>query len=357
MKTLITLFCLWAGCAWAGPAEDAAQAAEDLRRASALLETVEGRRDRVNALTETIRALENGMAALREGLRRAAIRQTALERSLASRNADIGRLLGTLQMISRAPEPSLLLHPMGPTGTARSGMVLADLTPTLQAEVDQLRSQISEMQRLQDLQLSAQAVLQRGLEDLQTARIDLSKAITNRTELPLRFTEDETRTAVLVATAKTLDAFAAGIATIALDETQLVLPASDELVGTLSPPALGRVLRNFNEADASGIPRPGVIMVTEPAALINAPAAGTVRFQGPLLDYGNVVILEPASDILFIFAGLGEVYAQTGEVVIKGAPLGLMPSGNGGGTDRQDTLYIEVRKDQSPVNPAQWFRF
>ncbi len=357
MKWCAALFALWASCAAAGPAEDAAQAAEDLRRASALLETVEGRRDRVNALTETIRALENGMAALREGLRRAAIRETALNQSLTARNADIGRLLGTLQMISRSPEPSLLLHPKGPTGTARSGMILADLTPSLQAEAMQLQAQISEMQRLQDLQLSAQTILQRGLVDLQTARIDLSKAISNRTELPLRFTEDETAMTILIATADTLDAFAAGISSLPLNRDDADLPSAASLAGSITPPALGRVLRKFNEADASGIRRPGVIMVTEPAALVSAPAAGTVRFQGPLLDYGNVVILEPATDILFIFAGLGEVFAETGEVVIKGAPLGLMPTGDGGGTNRQDTLYIEVRKDQSPVNPAGWFRF
>ncbi|MGB1234395.1 MAG: murein hydrolase activator EnvC family protein [Planktomarina sp.] len=353
MKRLIALLIAMALPLHAGPAEDAAQAADDLRRASASLGEVDGRRDRVRALTETILALENGMAALREGLRRAAIRKTVLDRSLNSRNEDITRLLGTLQMISRNPEPTFLLHPKGPTGTARSGMILADLTPSLQAEVDTLRSQISEVRELQNLQLDAQDVLQTGLEDLQSARIDLSAAITNRTQLPRRFTEDPDRTALLIATAETLEAFAVGLGTITLNEVAVGLPDSGSLENSLPPPVLGRVIRKFNEADASGIPRPGTILGTDPGALVIAPSHATIRFQGELLDYGKVVILEPAINTLFVFAGMGQVFAKTGEVVIKGAPLGLMPDGSTG----QDALYIEVRKDQSPVNPAMWFRF
>jgi septal ring factor EnvC (AmiA/AmiB activator) len=30
--------------------------------------------------------------------------------------------------------------------------------------------------------------------------------------------------------------------------------------------------------------------------------------------------------------------------------------GEGGGTDRTETLYIEVRMDNSPVDPETWFR-
>lgn len=343
--------------ATAGPAEDAAQAVEDLRRASAALGQVEGRRDRVRALTDTILALESGMAALREGLRRAAIRKTALDRSLTNRKQDISRLLGTLQIISRNPEPTYMLHPMGPTGTARSGMILADLTPTLQAEVATLREQVKEVQVLEALQLSAQDILQTGLTDLQSARIELSAAISNRTDLPRRFTADPDRTALLISTADTLEAFAIGLGTITMNEAAVTIPDADNLSKGLAAPVLGRVIRKFNEADASGIPRPGVILSASPGALVMAPAHATVRFQGELLDYGQVVILEPALDTLFIFAGLGQIYAKTGEVVRKGAPLGLMPTPSGDGNHRQETLYIEVRKSQSPVNPEQWFRF
>ena len=53
------------------------------------------------------------------------------------------------------------------------------------------------------------------------------------------------------------------------------------------------MLRGMNEADAAGIKRPGIILATRPGALVNAPTAATIRYVGPLLDYGNVMILEP----------------------------------------------------------------
>jgi len=113
--------------------------------------------------------------------------------------------------------------------------------------------------------------------------------------------------------------------------------------------------------------RPGILIATRPGALVNAPVAATVRFQGPLLDYGTVLILEPAPDVLFVLAGLAQVYVRTGEVVPQGTALGLMGGdlpqvqailnelATGGGDPRSETLYLEVRDGQGPVDPADWF--
>jgi septal ring factor EnvC (AmiA/AmiB activator) len=56
---------------------------------------------------------------------------------------------------------------------------------------------------------------------------------------------------------------------------------------------LGTILRQFNEADAAGVARPGVVLATHPNALVTTPWPASVRYAGPLLDYGNVIILEP----------------------------------------------------------------
>ena len=63
------------------------------------------------------------------------------------------------------------------------------------------------------------------------------------------------------------------------------------------------------------------MLATASGALVSAPAAATVRFQGPLLDYGQVVILEPAPDVLFVLAGLGQVLVTT---AFMGATFGLV---------------------------------
>ncbi|MEZ5674302.1 MAG: hypothetical protein R3D81_03325 [Thalassovita sp.] len=45
-----------------------------------------------------------------------------------------------------------------------------------------------------------------------------------------------------------------------------------------------------DESDAAGIARPGVVLATRPRALVTTPTAATIRYLGPLLDYGNVMI-------------------------------------------------------------------
>ena len=346
------------------PAAAAQAAADQLTRAGAALQGASGGRNRVRALTEAVKGYEAGLIAMRDGLRRAAIRQQTLETTLAGKSAEIGALLGVLQSISRAPAPLLLLHPSGPTGTARSGMIVAEVTPALQAEAELLKSQLSELALLRSLQESAEQTLTDGLRGAQEARAALSLAIQNRTDLPRRFVEDPVQTALLLASTDTLDTFASGLATTHSGPANLDTLAAQ---GNLPLPVQGQILRGYDTADAAGVARPGVIIATRPRAIVTSPTPATILYRGPLLDYGNVVIIEPKADVMFVFAGLAEVYGEVGEIIPTGAPLGLL-----GGTSPQSdaelnandqinsggqsqTLYLEVRDGQTPVNPATWF--
>jgi septal ring factor EnvC (AmiA/AmiB activator) len=71
--------------------------------------------------------------------------------------------------------------------------------------------------------------------------------------------------------------------------------------------------------------------------------------------------------VLFVLAGLAEVWPLPGEILPAGAPLGLMggpetgSDGNlsevsaAGAEPQSETLYLEVRDAQGPANPADWF--
>ena len=351
----------------ADPAAPEAQAAAaELREAVAALSAAEGSRERVSALTRTIRAYERGFGALRDALRRASAREAEIEASFAARRERIGALLGAMAMMERGAEPLLLLHPDGPIGTARSGMILASVTPALQAEAETLRAELDELRRVRELQAEVAETLQRGLDAAQAARTALAQAIQDRTDLPRRFLDDPEELKALVASADSLDSFAAGLFRM---ETDIGAPMGDfaGAKGTLPLPVQGTLLRRAGEADAAGIRRPGLLIATRPGALVTLPWPATVRYRGPLLDYGNVMIAEPASGYLLVLAGLASVFGETGDVLDAGAPVGLMggiaPEGailaggdkDGGGAERTETLYIELRQGKEPVDPAPWF--
>ncbi|EAR50625.1 hypothetical protein OG2516_12276 [Oceanicola granulosus HTCC2516] len=364
---LLLLLAAAPAAAQTGPAAAAEAAAERLDRAARLLAEAESGSDQVAALTETVRAYEDGLDAMRDGLRRAAIRERTLSVEFAARRGELSRLLGVLTTLSTAPTPLLLLHPSGPTGTARSGMILSEATPALQREVARLTEQLEELELLRALQTSAADTLEAGLLGAQEARAALSQAIAERRDLPRRYTEDRAAMASLLASTETLTAFAGGLAETVGEELPGPSPDATARKGTLALPAQGRVLRGYAQADAAGVARPGWLIATRAQTLVTAPVAATVRYAGPLLDYGNVVIIEPASDVLFVFAGLGEVYGATGEVVPEGAPLGVMGGASAdidailtetaGGADAplSETLYVEVREAQETVDPGTWF--
>ncbi|MCB2117263.1 MAG: peptidoglycan DD-metalloendopeptidase family protein [Rhodobacteraceae bacterium] len=345
---------------------EAEAAAEELRAAIAELNGAEGSRNRVAALTRTIKAYEHGLGSLRDALRRASVREAEIETSFEARRTRIAQLLGVMASMERDPEPLLLFHPDGPLGTARAAMILSSVTPALQSEAEVLRGELEELARLRRLEANATDTLQRGLEAAQAARTALSQAVQDRTDLPPRFLADPEELTLLVNSADTLDAFAVGLADM---ETDIGAPDGDfeGAKGTLPLPVEGRLLRRAGEADAAGIRRPGILIATDPAALVTLPWAATVRYRGPLLDYGNVMIAEPAPGYLLVLAGLGTVYGETGDVLEAGAPVGLMggtaqeafavPSGpaESGGAGRTETLYIELRQGKEPVDPAPWF--
>lgn len=364
-------FCCFALAAGPGlaqsVAEQATKAAASLQEAVAGMEAAQSARDQVTSLTRTIQAYELGLGALRDSLRQAQVRETSLLLQFDAERDRLGQLLGVLGQLEATTGPLLLLHPSGPLGTARSGMILSEVTPALQAEVLQLQSELTELRDLRQLQLAAGETLTKGLATAQAARTTLSQAISERTELPVRFTDDPEALRGLLESADTLDAFAGGLApSDTLPDAALRDFTSAE--GTLPLPVLGTLLRRANEADSSGARRPGITLSTRPRALVTAPWAGTIRYRGPLLDYGNVMIVEPGSGYLMVLAGLATVYGEVGEVVSAGAPLGLMGGAAGqeeaeflanskdlSGIRETETLYIEIRKGDAPVNPATWF--
>ncbi len=354
MIRIAAIIALLAGPLWGQ--EAAQQAAAALRAAEAQLQSADTARDRIAALTETVRAYEAGLSAMRAGQRDIALRADEITITLEDRRGALSRLLGVLTAISKTPEPVRQSHPQGPLQTIRAGMLVADVTPAIEAEIVGLRTLLAEAAALQSEQDAAAATLAEGLQGAQAARAALGQAVSERTDLPARFEDDPVQTALLVASAQTLGDFAAEIAATRPDAAATLVASGD-----LPLPVDGIVLPD----DGSG--RPGVRLAAPPRALVTAPADATILFQGQLLDYGNVVILEPATDVMFVLAGFAEVFGTAGQVLPAGAPIGLLGDGAGPNDgiltenlpvvsgETAQALYLEVRDGQTPVNPDAWF--
>lgn len=349
---------------------EAALAASHLREAAGRLDTALGAQDQVVALTDMIRAYERGMGALRSGLRRAGMREQEILAEFEARRDRLGRVLGVMTAMQKSPETALLLHPAGPEATARSAMILNSIAPALSAEADELQTALREIQTVRALEEGAANTLAQGMGEVQEARRLLASAVNDRSSLPVRFGEDPVELTTLVQSADTLEAFATGIIGM---EKDVGAPMGDfeGAQGSLAMPAVGTIIRQYGQADAAGVSRPGIVMSTSPAALVTTPWPATIRYRGPLLDYGNVMVIEPAQGYLLIFAGLSQVFGEVGDVLAAGEPVGLMGGELGSAQefgigfvqnaaigeheDQTETLYIELRKGKDTLDPTEWF--
>ena len=373
-KTIISLisifsfFCSSSAIAQSSKALETIFAIEALDLATANLTKAKKAKKRIKSLSQAIQSYEETLAILRISVRDLTLQQSQVQSVLDQNENEIMQLLGVLATVQKAPIAGQMLHPNGPLATARSGMIISDIVPILQENVDQLRDQVMVLQQLSETQHRANNSLQTGLMELQNAHSNLGRAIANREKLPKRFIADPEKMEILVKASQDLESFAASVQSIALNEPSVSLPSVRDRKGNLNLPVRGKVLRKFNEADAAGIKRSGIILATDPKAIVISPTAATIRYLGPLLDYGNVAILEPQNGLLFVFAGMDTLYGEIGQVIPALSPIGLMPS-QSNEVDKifktkaniysgklSETLYVEVRSGSETENPLDWFK-
>ncbi len=362
IRALLLLIFVWPASSLAedDPSALAREASGMLAEAALSLDAAEGAHDRISALTQTVRAYEAGLSAMREGLRRAALEERAKRAALQGKEQELARILAAIQNIERTRATGAsLLHPEGPLSTIRAGMLAGDLVPALNARAQVLADEVAELAIIVALQRAGEMLLEKGLESIRTARLALTDAVSKRVNLPGAVATDDAAMQALINSAETLSAFADNLVTTS--------PWKGTIEENWVMPVLGRVLRDFDEADAAGVRRPGWLVATRPGSLIVSPSDATVRFAGALPGFEVVAILEPRAGELLILAGAGALFVQRGQIVSEGEPVGFM----GGDPDAAqekliettvgssqlgtETLYIELRQGKDAIDPATRF--
>lgn len=339
-------------------------ASQQIDAATAALAVASEAEDRVVALSTTIRSLESGMASLRLAL--LASKQVEAEKlaAMTESRADLGNLLAILAALENTPSPLTVMHPDGAAASARAGIILAAIAPKLQERADSLRSDLTTISALNALHDQALGNLQLALTALQSARNELTIAIREERPAPSNPAESNENLNRLLRASEDLNALASRLGT-RLPGEDSVAP-TQQRHGKPSLPMSGILTRGYNMPNGAGIRQPGIVITAPPLSLVTAPLAGVVRFTGDFLEYGQVVILESAPEELQIYAGFGQVYVNTGDVLESGAAMGLLggevpdsaeflAESTGENDKGLENLYIEIRENGIPVDPTTWF--
>jgi len=326
--------------------------------------------------------------------------EQGIQATLDIENGEIGTLLTALQIIGRNPPPALIVEPDNATKSARAALLLASILPQLSNRADAVRIELDALLEIKQQVVSEEAQLRKNLSTLREEKLRIAVLVEARrtgVERASQALNAEQREAELLASrAKSLnqllkvlesevtsvnqaneaarqsdenpsfgigeqleaEAIQLALADSSRDKPAFPFPLGK---GHLKLPTNGVSVIEFGNNDGFGGKANGPFIVTRAEAQVVSPADGWVIYQGPYLNYGQIVILNVGQDYNILLAGLATTNVTLGQFVLMGEPVGVMGKrtisqtiATSAGNSRP-TLYIELRKEGEPIDPSDWW--
>jgi murein hydrolase activator len=338
-----------------------------------------------------VRTVEEAIAKTEERLRPLDARNEALRKSLDGRRHLIAEVLGALQRIGRHPPPAIMVKPEDALQSVRSAMMLGAVLPEMRREVDVLIADLVELVGLRRTIADEREGLDRDLLAIAEDRLRLSIMTDQRqkqqADVETALASERQRMTMLARQADNLRDLigkleqsldAANRARnagrpgderrdgrpdlAALKDPGRLTPAVAfaSTRGTLSLPVNGVRIKEFGGADGLGGTERGLSIAARPGAQVTAPCDGWVVYAGTFRNYGQLLILNAGGGYHVLLAGMDRISVDLGQFVVTGEPVAVMggrvatPAALAIGSG-QPVLYVEFRKDGTPVDPGPWW--
>ncbi len=341
-----------------------------------------------------IRAAEGRISAAEGRLAQLTATEASIRKSLDSRRDVIGEILAALQRMGRRPPPAMLVRPEDALASLRAAMLLGAVVPEMRSEAESLAGELSALMRIRGEAATERDGLSRNLLALSMEQNRMALLVDERqkrqSEAEQQLDSERQRA---VALSKQADSVKDLIAKLqrgldsasraeraaqegrALGDTRADLSALKDpgrlgpaiafasAKGMLPVPVNGVKSRDFGAPDGNGGSEKGISIATRPGAQVTAPCDGWVVYAAPYRSYGKLLILNAGGGYHVVLAGMERISVDIGQFVLTGEPVAAMGSGpqvasavvSGASAPSQPVLYIEFRKDGSPVDPNPWW--
>jgi septal ring factor EnvC (AmiA/AmiB activator) len=312
------------------------------------------------------------------------------QKSLDERRGVIVEILAALQRIGRQPPPALMVRPEDALQAVRTAITLGAVLPEMRREADALAGDLSDLLRVRkeivaqrealahdldqlgrdqlrmsiliDERQKKQAVAEQALSAQQQQATDLSHQVDNIRDLiaKLEANLDPSMRAALDAN-RTIAQDATRPDLAALGDPGRLSPAVAfaDMRGHLRLPVNGARIREFGGSDGAGGTQKGLSIAARPGAQTTAPCDGWVVYAGAFRSYGQLLILNAGGGYHVLLAGMDRISVDLGQFVLTGEPVAVMGDGSQAATvttePKQPVLYVEFRKDGTPIDPSPWW--
>ncbi|RMH35382.1 MAG: hypothetical protein D6694_14700 [Gammaproteobacteria bacterium] len=215
---------------------------------------------------------------------------------------------------------------------------LARIKQTIEQERNALRSLVEqkrrEQARLVQHKLEQEKAVANWKANVERAETKLQRLLANEKELQ----------ALIEKLHQMIEVFMPGQSLVGLDR----------LRGKLRWPVQGRLAARFGQKRPFGALRwQGVLLDTKEGQAVHAISAGRVVFADWLRGYGLLIIIDHGKNDLSLYGHNQTILKQVGDWVEPGEVIAL--AGKTGGLSTP-ALYFEIRRNNTPVNPAIWCR-
>jgi murein hydrolase activator len=382
---------------------------------------LDAERERLNSrLVETaslIQKSEAQLTAIEGRMSELEAQEKIVRGSLGERHGQIATLLGALQRMGRNPPPVLITRREDALKMVRSAMLLSAAFPDLknkaltlterlndlvrvmsdirsegerlQSETDRLNEARTRLASLMEAKKLTIADRQSELSAVKTASADITKSVTDLSELISKLDQAVTEKTGLgayqnelkaspppqpptsapvevaiaqpVVVAKAAEPAPAAIPATPAAETKVaalpatpiprlkpqiieIAPSPANLMpgnpGRIKPaipfalaraklplPAQGRRALAFGEKTQYGGQSKGMVIETRNAAQVVAPCDGWVVYAGEFRSYGQLLIINAGDGYHMLLAGMSQIDVQPGQFVLTAEPVGTMSGG------------------------------
>ncbi|MEH2623768.1 septal ring factor EnvC (AmiA/AmiB activator) [Bradyrhizobium sp. AZCC 1719] len=340
-----------------------------------------------------VRSIETRIGETEGRLRPLDAREQQARASLDSRRAEIIEVLAALQRAGRRTPPALLVRPEDALQSLRTAMLLGAVVPELRGRAEKLAADLGELvtlrkniaterdilardrDRLKDdsIRLAAlveerqrkQSAIEKDMEAEGARAINLSRQVDSLQGLIGKMEQDLKSAAKAAATASLQGAPATpgGKPNLgALKDPARLSPAIAfaSAKGLFAFPVNGRKIRNFGGSDGAGGVEKGISLATRAGAQVTTPCDGWVVYAGPFRSYGQLLILNAGGGYHVLIAGMERISVNIGQFVLTGEPVATMGTTSQvasilATTASQPVLYVEFRKDGTPIDSGPWW--
>jgi septal ring factor EnvC (AmiA/AmiB activator) len=320
-------------------------------------------------------------------------REQRIRGSLDSRRSEIVEVLAALQRAGRRTPPALLVRPEDALQSLRTAMLLGSVVPELRARAEKLAEDLSELvalrkaiaterdklavdrDKLRDDQtrLAAlveerqrkQSSIEKDMEAEGARAIALSRQVDSLQGLIAKMEQDLASAAKAAAAASLQGAPATlnGKPNLgALKDPARMTPAIAfaSAKGLFAMPVNGVKIREFGGSDGAGGVEKGISLATRAGAQVTTPCDGWVVYAGPFRSYGQLLILNAGGGYHVLIAGMERISVNIGQFVLTGEPVAIMGTKSQVASilatnASQPVLYVEFRKDGTPIDPGPWW--